>query len=564
MTDFNFSFARWRIGLGLLVCATTLLAEPTLDLESLSQQPPVSVDQALAGQKRQAGTLNLELPPDLNQLMTSSQAKENSDLLRLSLPEVRAMALRNNLDLQIAVLDPVIAATQVSEEEAKFDQVIFVHAKYGQKDTPYYDDDMVTFSALDSELEKVSGKLSLLPQQTDYFSVEGGVEVPLKTGGKVVLSTPLQHKQTYKGITTDEYRSALKFSISQPLLRGMGIENNTAAIRIAEYQQQTADVYTRLKTIRVLAEIDRIYWKLYEAWEVLNVRRLQYENATNHQMMVQRRIQEGLTAQVELNRAEIGVAERLEKLIMARTQVKQVQRKLKLYLNDTNMALDSDQWLAPKSEPTLFKFDFDRQQVEEQALAGRLELLELELKLAQDATKIAYLENQTLPLFMLEYRYAFNGRSDQSAGDSYEQVFSNDYNDWSIGLKFELPVTNAAREAQLERAVQQKMQRLTTQRLRQLSIRREIFDALDQVEQNWQRILANRQNVILAGLNYQAEIRQFTEGFRTMTEVLEMLTKLGEAQVREVKAVADYQIALIDLAYATGTLLGYSKTGWQN
>ncbi len=27
----------------------------------------------------------------------------------------------------------------------------------------------------------------------------------------------------------------------------------------------------------------------------------------------------------------------------------------------------------------------------------------------------------------------------------------------------------------------------------------------------------------------------------------------------EVKAIADYQVALIDLAYATGTLLGYSK-----
>ena len=44
-----------------------------------------------------------------------------------------------------------------------------------------------------------------------------------------------------------------------------------------------------------------------------------------------------------------------------------------------------------------------------------------------------------------------------------------------------------------------------------------------------------------------------------MTEVLETLTKLGEAQVKEVKAIADYQVALVDLSYATGTLLGYSR-----
>jgi hypothetical protein len=44
-----------------------------------------------------------------------------------------------------------------------------------------------------------------------------------------------------------------------------------------------------------------------------------------------------------------------------------------------------------------------------------------------------------------------------------------------------------------------------------------------------------------------------------MTEVLETLTRLGEAQAKEVRAIADYQVALIDTAYATGTLLGYSK-----
>ena len=48
-----------------------------------------------------------------------------------------------------------------------------------------------------------------------------------------------------------------------------------------------------------------------------------------------------------------------------------------------------------------------------------------------------------------------------------------------------------------------------------------------------------------------------------MTEVLETLTRLGEAQIKEVRAISDYQIALIDIAYATGTLLGYSKVQFQ-
>ena len=114
----------------------------------------------------------------------------------------------------------------------------------------------------------------------------------------------------------------------------------------------------------------------------------------------------------------------------------------------------------------------------------------------------------------------------------------------------------------MDRAVQERLQRLTTQQLRELSVRREIYDALDQVAQNWQRILAARQNVLLAGLNYDAELKQFSEGLRTMTEVLETLTRLGEAQLREVRAIGDYQVSIIDLAFATGTLLGHSRIGW--
>jgi outer membrane protein TolC len=186
-------------------------------------------------------------------------------------------------------------------------------------------------------------------------------------------------------------------------------------------------------------------------------------------------------------------------------------------------------------------------------------LLELELKLGADLTKIDYLSNQTLPQFMLDYQYAGLGRSESSYGGAFDQTIGGDYADWSIGLRMEIPLTNELRRARLDRAVQERQQRLTTKQLRELTVRREIYDVLDQLQQNWQRILATRKNVLLAGVNYDAELIQFREGLRTMTEVLESLTRLGEAQVREVRAIGDYQVSMIDLAFATGTLLGHSR-----
>jgi outer membrane protein TolC len=197
----------------------------------------------------------------------------------------------------------------------------------------------------------------------------------------------------------------------------------------------------------------------------------------------------------------------------------------------------------------------------QKALTGRLELLELELKLAADLTKIDYLKNQTLPMFMLDYNYGSLGRDTQSLDSAFTQTLEGNYSDWSVGMRMEIPLSNELRKSKLERAVQERLQRLSTQQLRELNVKREIYDALDTTEQNWQRILAARQNVILAGLNYDAELKQFREGLRTMTEVLETLTRLGDAQLREVRAISDYQVSLVDLAFATGTLLGHNHVG---
>ena len=50
---------------------------------------------------------------------------------------------------------------------------------------------------------------------------------------------------------------------------------------------------------------------------------------------------------------------------------------------------------------------------------------------------------------------------------------------------------------------------------------------------------------------------------RTSTEVLDAQTKFADAQSAEIQALAEYQIALVDLAYATGTLLGAARIHWE-
>ena len=527
-----------------------LMSKEGIEFDNVTKSTPETTEKALPKFKER----------DVETVKKTDLPKES---VELTLANIRALALENNLDLKIAEIDPKIAATQVSEEEAKFDDLIFAKAKYGSKNMPSQNLDVVKFTPTTENglLKNEVDKLTAIPQLTQVLEMEAGIVIPLRTGAKVTLSSPFDEKKQFKGVPSSQYQNALRFSVSQPLLRDGGIDTNVAGIRIAKYEQQIIDVKTRLQSIRVLASIERAYWSIYMAWGELDVRRQQYENASDNLAMVKKRVANGLTAAVEINRAEIGVAERRESLITANTTLKIRQRQLKLLLNDTNLSVDSQILIVPKTSPTLLHFDFDRNELVQKALTGRLELLELELKLAADLTKIDYLKNQTLPMFMLDYNYGSLGRDTQSLDSAFTQTLEGNYSDWSVGMRMEIPLSNELRKSKLERAVQERIQRLSTQQLRELNVKREIYDALDTTEQNWQRILAARQNVILAGLNYDAELKQFREGLRTMTEVLETLTRLGDAQLREVRAISDYQVSLVDLAFATGTLLGHNHVG---
>ena len=284
------------------------------------------------------------------------------------------------------------------------------------------------------------------------------------------------------------------------------------------------------------------------------MRTQQHQHATENLTMVKKRVKEGLTAAVEINRAEIGVADRLEQLIIASTNLQISQRQLKFFLNDADFTMENEKGFIPATNATLTHFEFDAEKLIEKALANRLELLDLELKLTEDATRIGNLENQTLPVFNLDYQYGALSQTGNQFTGSLNQL--GNFSDWYVGFRFEMPVTNEARLSRLNQAVQQRLQRLSNKVLQTMAVKKEILDALDIHNQQWMRILTARQQMVIAGINYEAELKQFKEGLRSMTEVLEMLTRLGEAQMKEIKAITDYQIAQIDLAFATGTLLG--------
>ena len=550
-----------------------LESEEGITFESYSKSPIKTLKEAI----EESDTIEYKLKQftdlEMKNILKQYDSPENSNLLEINLSEVsralqftladlRIKALKNNLSIKVAKVSPQIAATEVRREEAKFDQIFYVYARYGENDDPLQTSDYVGFNSENPSLNNQQVKLSTLAQENKSLDVEAGIKVPLRTGGTIVLSAPLSNKKISRNsgqFNSDTYQSAMRFSFSQPLLRNAGRDINEASISIANLEQQGTTLNTRLQSIRIIAMVDKAYWQLYESWGELDIRRQQYEYAQQNLQMVKKRVAEGLTARVEISRSEIGVADRFEALIIAETNLKRANRQLQFLLNDISDNPSLEAIFLPTTPPNLVKYDIDRKKLMSDALGGRIELLTQELKLSADLASINYLENQTLPLFTVDYQYGALSNTFDSFESTYNGMFNSDFNDWYLGFKFELPISNEVNKSRLDRAIQQRNQRFTTKALQELTIKKEIYNAVDQIEQNWQRILAARQQVLIAGINYEAELKQFNEGIRTMTEVLETLTRLGEAQIKEIKAIGDYQIALVDTAYATGTLLGYSK-----
>lgn len=470
---------------------------------------------------------------------TKSESLEKADV---SLVEVRQWALQSNFDLDVAVVQPEIARTRVSEEEARFESTFFADAYGRETDRP-----------------GLNGATS--PNQT--LGVEPGIRIPLRTGGTVELSSPFERVDTNTdtpGVDPTYYQDGLEASISHPLLRNAGRETSEYSIRLAGYDHEISRARARLEVTRVLAAVDRVYWRLYAAREQLKVAKQQYELAYALLERTERELKVGRNTQVELVRAQSGAADRVDEIITAENLVLQRQRELKRLINQPQF--DEDTLLTPTTEPDATHFSVNAEQMVNAAMQNRSEMLEQELRLAQETATIRFSRNQMLPLLSATYTYRISGVGDLPS-DAYDMTFQRDYQDHTVGLRLDVPIGNEQARSRLRRAQLQRLQQLSSRSAQALLVRTEVLDAVDQIETAWQRIVANRARTVLAARTLEAEQRQAEAGVRTNTDVLDALTRLADAQFSEIRALADYQIARIDLAYATGTLLGHSHVDWE-
>ena len=486
----------------------------TIQPADLSDSPPVSVEQATKEVTDQITEPNEAIP-----------------VIELTLEEVRAATLANNLDLKVELINPSIAQRTLDEQRARFEAAFFGSASYSASET-------------DTGVSSTSNNYQV------------GVGAPLYTGGSISVGMPFGESDSddFDGVAD----AAVSVSVIQNLLRGGGMRINTHSIRIAGYEKHYVDSRTKQSAISLLAAADEAYWYLYTALRDLDVSREQYKLAQNQLDHAQKKVFAGAAPRTEIIRAESGLLSRVGSLINAETRVQDRQLNLQRIMNRPDMPLNANIRIDPKTEPNPLKLDVDPEKLVEVALSNRMETIQWELELAIEELDLEIARNTILP--ELSLRYDYDARTESGDMGHALGSFGGKMSDTHfVRLSASIPLGNRAAKARLERARLLQLKNQARYADYRQSIREDVYNAVRELNNSWRNILAAEKDVEAALRTYKVEQSQFQVGAQTSTQVLRTAAELAEAQLSRINALAGYEIAQIRLVRATGTLLGYSR-----
>jgi len=135
------------------------------------------------------------------------------------------------------------------------------------------------------------------------------------------------------------------------------------------------------------------------------------------------------------------------------------------------------------------------------------------------------------------------------------QLGGRDYPYWTIGGQVSFPLGNINARNTYKAAKLTKEQIALQLKQLQQNILIQIEDAIETAKTALQRAAATREARIYAGAALDAEQKKLENGKSTSFQVLQLQRDLTTARSTEIRALADYNIALANLAANEGTTL---------
>ncbi len=383
-----------------------------------------------------------------------------------------------------------------------------------------------------------------------------GISHSLRTGTQLSVDMTNSRSSSSLGTAVSPlvYRSALGFSITQPLLKGFSFDREvpSASILRAEFSTERAREDMRTSIASTIKSTEDAYWDLVQALKSYHVQLASLELAKEQVRLTKRQIAAGILAPVDLINAEGTLAQRELSMVQSESAIESAADRLRQVLN-----LPQAEWkdpIVPSEAPTFAPSTLSLTDAISTALSKRPEMRQREIDVERARFDVRVAENDRLPELDFTFSYGLLGQEDRYR-TALEQLTGFDARAWSAYLSLTWNPFNRAASAQLEGLqASEHSARLQLER-EQLDIRVSVRDAVRSIETAARQVRAAAKFRSLAERNLDAEQRKFLNGTSSNFFVAQRQAELAQAQLSELNAVVQHRKALANLQLEMGTNL---------
>tara|TARA_B100000929_G_scaffold163743_1_gene129712 strand:- start:354 stop:2009 length:1656 start_codon:yes stop_codon:yes gene_type:complete len=480
--------------------------------------------------------------------------------IELSIEQAVEMGLARSFDVRIARTEGTIREREMVIQDAVFDPFFTLSANYSKNRRP-----SVSFLDIgDAVLSEVrvnpfessnysSGiRLRTLLGSTYSLTVgESGFDRPLASS--LFSFNPVQE-------------ASVRFTATQPLLKGAWYPYNYSAIQVAENNRKLAMDSLETTISDLIFRIEAAYWQLvfssrnYAANEnslkvaTENVEKARKEEAAGTQPKIYVTTIEGQLARrkVEMNDALLQLENSRDNLLDLLQYKGESLRQLWEAGQKTG-SFDGIR-VIPLSEPTEQATLPERNPSLAEAFERRADYRQFAALLDNQKTLVDMRANERLPQLDLTGAWAQFGLAD-SFGDSFSSLGSGDFYGWTVGLQLAMPLSNRGLKSNYDRA-RDRYQQLKWQRLQtENRIIMEVDQSIRRLRSTARKLVYLDDLVRLKETELAAERRKLAAGASIPFTVNTIENDLLELQTQALQAKTNLEAARSDYIRATGGLL---------
>lgn len=485
-------------------------------------------------------------------------AQEKKEL-SLTLEDSILRALKNNLNVAAEVINPSLASATVLQAKQMYAPTFEV----GLSGNHYEQLSTWSLQSAGSYIDRSTSASAAITQKIPFG---GTIQAALSYD----YSKNNQLFQSYN----PSYTSRLNFVLTQPLLKNFGWTVSRKEILVAQNNFEVSRSQFRNTLIDTIYSVESAYWNLVYSVENLKTLRLSLESGKDLLAKTKREVQVGTKAPIEVLNAEATVARREADILQAEALVKRCQDQLRTLLNLEVDPTALGTSLVPADKPEFKPFTITLEDAMAKAAARRPDLEASKSAIEGKRINFRVAKNQRLPQLDLQLTKASPGISGQqyiydesnpflppTAGDpgsasaAFRDAFKFLYNNWTAGVTLTVPFGDVFGKAQYTYAkldLEQAVAKLKTQ---EQQVFLEVSDAVRSLETAAKSVDAYRIARELAEKQLEAEMKKLSVGMSTNYFVLTYQDALASARSMEIKALVDYNVAVANIAKATGSTL---------